>query len=134
VRTLTCSDCGKVVEEWQAAWDLAREGRCPKCGRRYEGLDRESVTPVRVAPEPRGPGRKAGRLIRIVGWIAVLAGGLLGIVIASHLAFGRAPGSTRTSKVYRWDDESRAEGRLMLGVGLVVIAVWIGLRVIGSGV
>jgi hypothetical protein len=74
-----------------------------------------------------GVGRAPSRGIVIWGWTFSLLGGLFGILIARHIAYGKdkADPSRRT---YAYDEASRSRGKVMLGVAVVMIFVWIAIR------
>ena len=74
-----------------------------------------------------GPGRKPSRGTVIAGWTLSLLGGLFGILIARHIAYGKdkADPSRRT---YAYDEESRSGGKVMLGLAIVMTFVWTAVR------
>lgn len=81
---------------------------------------------LREKGKPWGTGRPT-RLTIGIGWVFSLLGGLLGVGIAWHIAYGKDK-SDRTGMTYLYDDQSRAQGRQMLAVAVVMVFLWLGVR------
>jgi hypothetical protein len=70
--------------------------------------------------------RKPGTGLVVCGWIFSVLGGLIGIFIASSIAFGK---DKLNRGEYRYDAEARKTGRLMFTIAIIMTAIWLLVRV-----
>lgn len=61
----------------------------------------------------------AGRGLLIAGWIFAILGGLIGLAIGSSIWNGKVK-TGGGNKVFRYDDASRAKGKVITIVGAVM--------------
>jgi hypothetical protein len=61
------------------------------------------------------------------GWIFSFLGGLIGILIAGRIAYGKDK-TDPSRRTYAYDDASRSRGKVMLGFAIVMMFVWIAVR------
>ena len=71
--------------------------------------------------------KKPGTGLVVCGWVFSLLGGLIGIFIASLIAFGKDKANPTE---YRYDEDSRKSGRLMLTVAIIMTIVGLLLRLV----
>jgi hypothetical protein len=69
--------------------------------------------------------KKAGTGLVACGWIFSILGGLIGIFIASSIAFSKDKANPAE---YRYAEDSRKSGRLMLTIAIIMTVVWLLLR------
>ena len=71
--------------------------------------------------------RKPSGLVMNAGWMFAFLGGLFGIFIALHIAYGKDK-TDPSRRTYAYDDASRSRGKTMLGFAIVMMFVWIAVR------
>jgi len=69
--------------------------------------------------------KKPGTGLVVCGWIFSILGGLIGIFIASSIAFGK---DKTEPKEHKYDEESRKAGRLMLTIAIIMTILGLLLR------
>ena len=106
---------------------------CQKCGSQYRpgtevcfncGSELiEEPKPVVTTSE-----KTASRNLLIVGWIFAILGGLIGVIISSHIAYAgiKTPDGNFH---YKYDFESRRKGRNMLIVCVSVMVLGLILQI-----
>ena len=65
--------------------------------------------------------KKPGTGLVVCGWIFSILGGLIGIFIASSIAFGKDKADRRE---YKYNEASRKAGRLMLTIAVIMTILW----------
>jgi hypothetical protein len=100
--------------------------RCD-CGYDFESGQMKESYLAKAIGQKAGPGRKPSWGTVICGWTFSLLGGLFGILIARHIAYGKdkADPSRRT---YAYDEASRSRGKVMLGFAIAMIFFWAAVR------
>ena len=71
-----------------------------------------------------------GKGLLIVGWIFAFLGGLIGIAIGASIWNGKVKLSDGT-KVPKYDESSRAKGKIIMTVGIVMFVLGNVLRSMG---
>ena len=69
-----------------------------------------------------------GRIL--VGYIFSILGGFIGIIIAYLIVFEKEHGQ----KIYRYDEESRIKGKIMLAVAIFMTLFWMTLPLLLQGI
>ena len=64
------------------------------------------------------PLKRVGTGLLVAGWIFTILGGLIGIIIASSVAFGK-----------QYDEESHRKGKPMFITAIVLMVVYIIIRI-----
>jgi len=77
--------------------------------------------------ESNGTSRKPHNALVVLGWISSLLGGWLGIIIACLIAYGK---DQNNRLEYRFDEDSRKNGKNMLLVSVCMLGVWIILQIL----
>lgn len=68
-------------------------------------------------------GKEASFSQLFLGWICIL--GLLGIFIGYHLAFAKVTGILSGKRYYKYNDESRENGKFMFYIAVSLAGVWV---------
>ena len=108
--------------------------QCPKCrlenpptAQRCDcGYDFESgqmKASYLTKSDPKAGKRKPSTWLVVSGWIFAFLGGLIGIFIARHIAYGKDK-SDLSRRAYAYDDASRSRGKVMMWFAIVMLVVY----------
>ena len=75
--------------------------------------------------------KEAGKGLIIAGWIFSIVGGIIGLAIASSIAFGKVK-DENGNKVPSYTEESRKKGKTMFIVACICTLGWIIIRIVSQ--